>query len=243
MGYKKIYSEISKIYESDFTMDSLKELHDIASEVCIIRDKAMKKHKNDSIIRCNAIMLYLNEIAFTKLKEKLHFDDDMINRIIPCINYIEDVEDIYVFDGNIVIKMIENSNNVSIKFIPTSDFMDITSIAFDNSDNIEFKKNLVDSLNSDLDFVLNSHMSLRINENKIEYNNSNTNIYVNNNLQYIIDSNDNNHKATRIIIKYNDKFLYYDMKINNNKFIMSRNEYKVYSLSDMLNSNKVKVKK
>ena len=227
MRYKSIISEIKDFYEEDLTMDSFKELKIIGDKINKIYQKALSKNKLDANVNYNTMLAYLNEVVFYKLKETLHFEDEVINKIIRLINYGDQLVDIHVFDGNVV-GVINNNGEEDNYLMPNTTFTEITEIDFDKlSTNKEFKKSLTDSLNKVLRPLFNNEDVLKLDE-KIDYEIHYLNIYI-------------NPAINKILVKYEDNIMYYDIKIIDNKLVLANNEYRVNYLSSMLES-KSKIK-
>ena len=223
MGYKSIISEIKDFYANDLTMESFKELKEIGDKINVIYQKALSKKKIDAKVNYNAMLAYLNEVVFYKLKETLHFEDEVINNIIRLINYGDKIVDIYVFDGNVV-GILNNNDKEESYLIPNDTFIEITKIDFAKlSSNKNFKKSLINSLNTVLGTLFNGEEVLKLNEN-VDYEINYLNIYI-------------NPTINKILVKYEDNIMYYDIKIIDNELVLANNEYKVNYLSSILESN------
>lgn len=220
MGYKSIIEDIKDFYENEFTMDSFNELKKIANRINNVYQKDLSKNKKDAKVNYNTMIAYLNEAVFYKLKETLHFEDEVINNIMRLINCGDKIVDIGVFDGNVVGKVI-NNNSEEIHIIPNDTFNEITKIDFDNmSLNKDFKKYLISSINSMISPYLDDRELIMIENNEVIYSVPNLTIYLNKTIN-------------KILVKYENKIKYYDIKILDDKLTLASTKYPVYRLSEI----------
>ena len=228
MRYKNIIARIKEFYNNDFTMNSFSELKEIADIIEKTYQKENSKHKLDAVVNYNTMIAYLNEIVFVKLKETLHFEHEVINNIIRLINYGDRIIDIGVFDGNVVGKVM-NKDSEEIHLIPNDTFKEITEINFDNmSSNKIFKKTLIESLNSMISPYLDDRKLIMFENNEVIYSIPNLSIYLNKTIN-------------KILVKYDNKIKYYDIKILDDKLVLANTEYPVYRLSEIFKT-KTKIK-
>lgn len=220
MGYKSIIEDIKDFYENEFIMDSFNELKKIANRINKVYQKDLSKNKKDAKVNYNTMIAYLNEAVFYKLKETLHFEDEVINNIMRLINCGDKIVDIGVFDGNVVGKVI-NNNSEEIHIIPNDTFNEITKIDFDNmSLNKDFKKYLISSINSMISPYLDDRELIMIDNNEVIYSVPNLTIYLNKTIN-------------KILVKYENKIKYYDIKILDDKLTLASTKYPVYRLSEI----------
>ena len=224
MKYKNIVDRINEIKESDITMDTFVELNRIAKKLDYVHEKQMNKNKISDNVQYNTIKTYLNEVVFTKLKDQLGFSDDVINNIMYYINYGDRLDNIYVFDENIVarVKNYGEEESVNTYFIPNKGLMDITSKAFAKvSNNLEFDHSLVNSLNNIFGPMLELNKIVNLDYKTITYSTPRINIY--------LDSS-----ITKMLDKYDDKFFYYNVNLIDNHLTLLHRDYDIYMVREML---------
>ena len=247
MGYQDIINEIRGLYYDEFNMDSYRKLGSINKK---INQVAINQNVNDTgnVHNYNVTKNYLEEVAFSKLKEKLGYEDEVIKKIVSYISYSEAISEIYVVDGIVLVKALSKTNdNKEYKsfIILQNGFYDIASINFNNTANFGIlKKLLVDSINHIFKTNIYDTKALEINNNgDIRYKESDLNIFINCSLNKLGMINEKmNNEIIKVIIKYqNDQIFSFDMKLRDGYLVIYQNEYNVNKVSETLN-NESKIK-
>ncbi len=224
MGYRSILNDIKDVYNSEFTMETFARLGDIAKRMSKEYEKAKKKNKNDARIHYNVVNATLNEVVFYKLKATFHFRDEVINRMMYFVNFGERLEDVMVFDGNIIVK-IKNIDTSSLYLSPDESLIEITSRDFEKvSNKLDFNKSLINSINNHIGPVVENDSLLRIDDKKIQYQIPRLSIYVNGSI-------------TKLLVRHGDDFFYYDANLIDNHLTLTNRECPIYILSEMLDEN------
>ena len=249
MEYSDIIVEIKDLNSNDFNMDSFRNLGIICKRINNIYDDELKEKRIDATVRYATVKEYFNAIVFDLLKEKLEFEDEVINKIIYYINFAHRILDIYVLDGNVIIKATSdiNEDNKTISYFVSDSFIDITSKNFVKGMDLKVYK---DFFTSALDKALKVELNDKIfsdklisNNGNINYNIDNLNIYSNKSLKEIMRINiDVTKEVAKLFIKHNnDELYYYDMKIHYGYFELAHNDYKIKIVSEILDKkNKIK---
>ena len=91
MKYQDILEGLKKIYREDFTMDAFRELgllNKKINEISIKQDMNNSKNEENyyEVKKC------LEDILYLKLKDRLGFEDEIINKIIDNIGYAENIQ-------------------------------------------------------------------------------------------------------------------------------------------------------
>ncbi len=242
--YTDITKKIDRIENSTLTIDNLKELARINGEINDIYIAEKNSGRIDAKIRFNTMKGKLYELAFIKLKEKLDFDNEIIDVILYFLSYVERINEIYVLDGNVIIKMI--SNNDSEKkisyFVSTNGFMDVESKKFTNDFNdISYKEYYVKALNNAIMPYLNKEI-LKIQNNEIVCL-PNVKLYSDYSLRdvmltktYVLN------ETVKIILDDNEQLYSFDMKVGYGNFYLIPNSYPISKILELLD-NKDKIKK
>lgn len=248
MEYSEIIGIINKMYDEDFNMDSFRYLGILYKRINEIASKQdlsnVEKEYN-----YHAVSSYLEEFAFTKLKEKLGYEDEVINKIIKYINYAEVIEEIYVVDGFVIVKAVTNINNSERKsfFIPENGFYDINTANFNDSNVSQTLKELIiKGINNIINDNIGIDKPLTVNGNgDVVYNKKNINVYINKKLSELakINAIDNN-EIIKVLVRSNlNNIDYFDMRLHDGYLITYKNEYPVNKVSSALRSvRKVKRK-
>ena len=241
MDYKNILSELNEIVNSNLNMNKLNELSKLIKKANLIFLQEKTNGREDAKNRYIEVYNQIYEAIFCKLKECLEFDDDVLVQIIFLIIITKDIQDIYVLDGNVFGKQINNElSSETLFFVPNVSFININSKEFNDVENEPFKEKLLNSFNNLVKLSIKNNIDVSIKEdnNQINYELDDLNIYVNKKLSEII--NDNTGKTFKVLIKYKDLLSYYDMKVRNESIITAENEYMIKKISEILDS---KVKK
>ena len=249
MEYVDIIKRISEIEQEDFTMERLKEAGNIAQEIFYVYGKELMRKKEDAKVRMMNVKDLLNCVVFNKLKEKTGFENEIIDDLVGFIGFFNQVSDIYILDGNIIVKL-TTPDEKETSYVRSNELMDISGKDFTRGLDYElYKCFYVEAMNKamvplfkekfDKGNLLNINSDLHI-----SYNLDNLSIYSNKTLKELMQINtDVSKDVAKVLIKHNhDEFYYFDLKIHYAYFELAHNEYKVNKLSEMLNK-KDKVKK
>ena len=249
MEYTDIIKRIETLENNDFTMESFKEVGDLYQKINSIYASLLLDKKIDAKTNYVNTIVKLNNIVFNKLKEKLGFEDEVINEIVSLAPFFSFLLDIYVLDGNVIVKIKSYDNKKELSYLITKGFYDVASRDFTRELNYSFYKEFfTDAMNNAMIPIFKEKMEkgklLNINDGHIGYNLDNLNIYTDKSLKEIMKTNsDVTKERAKVLIKYNhDEIYYYDLKIHYAYFELLHNDYKVNKISDML-KEKMKVKK
>lgn len=248
MDYKVVIKNFKDIINSEFTIDDLNDLKGVYLGLNVVYNKKISDiydnySKDDKDIKLDEEtkefknnLDYVDDEVYIKLKDKLGFENEVIDTIISLLKRNQNIEDIYVIDGVVILK---ESINKQTKLVMQEEnkFIEITSDKFESNYNDSVISLLIVSLNDQLKkyiFKDEEFDLLKIDNKKIMYAIPNLNIYVNRSIDDIVIT-ENGTKVTKLIVTYNDQIYYYDMKINNCLITLSENEFKVNVISDMLN--------
>ena len=238
MEYYNIITKINN-FNLGFTMNDFNSLSSIIKEARSIYNQDVLDGKLDAKVHYDAVMDHLYTVVFSVLKGKLHFEDEVINKIMHLIDYADVMEDVFILDGNVFTKVHDNKNN-DISFIPLDNFCDITTDKFGkNVLNNNFKYFFIESLNNSIGTWFSDQLDkkkmLSMNNNNITYNLLDMNIFINSSLKSIIDSAANHlQQVTRLVLRFNDDLYSFDVKIHDEYLILSYNDYPVSRLSKIL---------
>ena len=249
MEYDSIIKRINTLENNDFTMDSFKEVGDLYQTINNIYGHSLLNKKIDAKTNYVNLIVRLNSIVSSKLKEKLGFEDEIINQIMSMYPFFSYILDIYVLDGNVIVRLKSHDNSKEISHLISKGFYDVSSKDFTRELNYSFYKEFfTDAMNNAMVPLFKEKMEkgklLNINNKQIDYNLNNLNIYINKSLKEIMKINtDVNKEVAKVLIKHNhDELYYFDLKIHYAYFELAHNDYKVNKLSEILDG-KVKVKK
>ena len=245
MEYKEIIEEINAIDDANFTIEDFKKLARISKEIDIIYKMSIASGKMDASIHYDIVKDHLFTVVFKTLKQKLDFDDEVINSMMGLIDYASLIEDVYILDGNIIVKIIDSSREI---ILPLGKFYNIVSSNFNQDRKKNSFRNLfVKSVNNSITPLLNNPIEdnklLEIEDNHFIYRIPNINIYANHSLNEMMEKNENYiPQITKIIVSYNNDLYYFDMKVHNNSIMFFYNDYPIHRLSEIL-KEKSKIKK
>lgn len=250
MDYVDIIKKMNEIEQEDFTMERLKEVGTIVQNIYYIYGRELMNKKTDAKVRMMNVIDQLNCVVFNKLKDKLGFENEVINKILGIINFFNQVIDIYILDGNIIVKLKVHDSEDVVSYVKADGFYDISSKEFTDGLDYEFYKCFfLETMNNALSLEFKEKFEkgnlLNINKNlEIGYNLDNLEIYINKSLRELMQLNtDVSKEVAKVIIKHkNDELYYFDLKVHYAYFELAHNDYKVNILSDML-KKKDKVKK
>ena len=248
MEYSEIINEINQMYDEDFNMDSFRYLGILDKKIKEIASKE-DLHDVEKEYNYHAVNNYLEELAFTKLKEKLGYEDEVIYKIMKYISYADVIEEIFVVDGYVIVKAVTNVNVNEKKtfLIPEDGFYDISSANFNDSNNsLILKELIITGINNILNDNLDIKKPLILNGNgDVIYNKKNVSIFINRKISDLakINAMDNN-EIIKVLVRSNlDKIDYIDMKLQDGYLVTYQNEYPVNKVSSALRSvRKVKRK-
>ena len=249
MKYKEIFNELDEIINSDFNMSDFRKLNKIWQNINYIYGGELLDQRLDAKSHYDIVKNKVNEVLYAKLKEKLDFEDEVINQLLAFTMFTEKVEDLYVLDGIVIAKMkaYVHGEPKDILFFPgNNEFNNIATEKFNNLDNNEFKTFLAQSLSNLIKPLIKDRVdvdeALVMNNDTFTYNVSDLNVYINSLLSNILSDNTGS-KVHKILVTYEDLIFYFDMKLRDNYIIISQNDFKIHSISEMLNQkNKVKSK-
>ena len=268
MGYEKILIVLGFVSDTGISMKALRKLAGLFQEANITYGEELLTNRPDAKKRYDEVVDRIKEVAFDKLKNKLGFEDEVIEKIISLMMLTNKIEDIYVIDGMVLSKLKKtelvkegselaklNDELMSLKTnalysASNGVFNNIDSDAFNSIENENFKSLLVESLNGlvkpfikslDSNFKYDDEAVIAIRD-KVIYMVDNLNIYLNNTLKGILSDNAGVQK-TKVIVTYNDLVLYFELKRRDDYIIISQNEYKINVISEMLNNNTKELKK
>ena len=246
MEYQSIVNEISRMYNEEFNMDSFKtcgSLNKRINMIAINDDFRDVKKEYDYY----AIKNYLEDMVFHKLKEKLGYEDEIIKKIISYLSFAEVIDEIFVIDGNVLVKVLSKTTSdpeYKVYFIPEKGFYDITSVNFSNTENYGMIKELVvNSINNIFKSNIDINKALDLNNNgSIKYRELGLNIFINKPLSELGKINDElNNDVIKVIVKYKfDKIYTFDMKLRDGYLVIYQNEYNVNKVSEALNTSSKK---
>lgn len=247
MNYKVVIKNFKDIINSEFTIDDLNDLKGVYLGLDVVYNttisniynnysKEEKEIKVDEATREFKDNLdYVDEEVYTKLKDKLGFENEVIDTIMSLLKRNQNIEDIYVIDGVVILKE-SIKKKTKLVMQEENEFIEITSNNFASDYNDSVISLLIVSLNDLLKkyiFPNEEFDLLKIDNKKIMYAIPDLNIYVNRSIDDIVIT-ENGTKVTKLIVTYNDQIFYFDMKINNCHITLSQNEFKVNVISDML---------
>lgn len=240
MEYNDILKELENVDDINFTMYDLIKLSNIFLKANCQYSKELFEKREDAKERYDEVYDRVYEVAFDRLKDKLGFEDEVIERIITLVENHDNIKDIYVIDGNVIARLRENANfprkEVNV-FMLQRGFIDINSNEFNNGNDHD-NELLVNAFNSLLKTLINDKDKLLLDYHNgvINYNDINLHIYINHNLDDIMKDS-NGLASSEILIKYNNMLLSFDMIIRNNCVSFKKNDYQVNVISSMLNEN------
>ena len=242
MKYSEILEEIKRIYQEDFTMESFRKigcLNKKINEISLKQDMNNINNENNY----HEVKNCLAEVVYLKLKDKLNFSDDIINKIINHIGYADDISEIYVLDGYVAYDVL-SSDGKEPYFALEDSFCNITSNNFnDVVGSSLLKKLIVESINNLFREYLDEK-PLKLKSNGDITCDENINIYLNSTLSYLgkINSEINNEIIKVMIHDDKDNIYYFDMKLRDGYLVLYQNNHYLHKVSEILN-NKNKVKK
>lgn len=250
MEYKDAIKMISDIDLEDLTIDSFKKIGDIYQIINTTYGSSLLNKKMDAKTNYLNVSTFFNAVVYEKLKEKLGFDDEVINEILSLGPFFSNVLDIYVIDGNVIVKL-KDRDNKEVSYLITKGYYDVSSKDFTNElDYNIYKGFFTDSMNNAMASIFKEKWEkgkiLNVHEGKIGYNLDNLNIYVNKPLKEVMRINtDVTKEVAKVLVKHdNDEIYYYDLKIHYAYLELARNDFKVNKISEMLKKKgKVKTKK
>lgn len=247
MNYDQIIVEFRKMINDDFTMQTLKDLRKIYYYLNrAYRYETLKigSNKNLCAIIHEKYLTYVNDNVALKLKETFNLNDEIINKIIYCISSIDRIEDIYISDKDVFAKYSvgnysDNRYSTESQYASLeSNFFDITTKKFaQNNDGLSARL-VAMSINNVTKSLINLATKediLTINNSDICYTIPDLKIFCNRNLSDIL-SDKTGSKITKVLVTYQDKNFYLDMKIRDDFVIICRNVEEIKALSEMLNS-------
>ena len=237
MGYEKILKELGYINDTGISMKALRKLAGLFQSANTVYGVELFAKREDSKERYHEVIEQIKEVAFDKLKNKLDFEDEVIEKIISLMMMTNKIEEIYVIDGMVLTRLenvrlakegsaLEKLDDASkseekdaLYSSSSGVFYNINSKSFIDIENDYFKHLVIGSLNA-----------------LVGKNDTNADIYVNHTLSELYSDNTGS-QISKVIIKCKDEILYYDLKIRDDYVITSQNEYRVNVLSEMLDSN------
>ena len=235
MDYNQIIGELNRIINSEFNMQNFREL------------KKQNSNKKLCAIVFDKYISFTNEVIWKKLKETFDFEDEVINRIFSFIRVMDEIDDMYVLDGNVIVRRSNKTSDGGIYVAPELDFIDITDKCFVGNNVKNKMTNLVVmSINNIIKPLIENRVKpsdiLSINDDKIDYKKDNLNIYLSHNMSDILTDSSGN-KVTKVSASYDNNLLYYDMKIRDDYVILLQNNYEVKVISKMLDKSEKKNKR
>ena len=255
MEYTEILDEINRIYSNDFDMTAFNKLGSINTRINEIASKQDMKNPEKKY-NYHATKSYFDEMVFNSLKEKLGYEDEVIYKIMKYINIAEIIKEIYVIDGNIIVKAINKSFDGKFSwtyYIPEQGFYDIASFAFNDDIYNEYggmiKQLILNGISNTLKSNLEIDKPLMFNKGGgIEYNQDDIRIFINKRVSELSKINESNgNEIIKVLVKDSlDEIYSFDMKLRGGYLVIYQNEYPVNKVSEELDSNKkskAKIKK
>lgn len=244
MDYKTVINEFNQIINSDFNIQSFGDIKKTYIYLNRIYRAEMKKIGVDQRKCSNEfekVIQYVNNCVWNKLKEELKLDDEVINRIFSLIRTIDNIEEIYILNGSVMVKT-NKDNESKLVSLPEEDYIDITSDKFTigkkNNKLIDF---VIMSINNSVRSLIQDRLTpddvLRLSDGKINYAMENINIYLNHNIANIL-SDSTGLIVTKVIAIYNDELYYLEMKKRADYIILNYIDVNDIELSKMLNKDK-----
>ena len=127
MEYSAVIKEINNVCCDSFNMNSFNQMGIINSKINQIASmQDMKDQKKEYNYR--TVKSYFDETLFIVLKDKLGYEDEVIKKIMNYISFAEIIEEIFVVDGNIIVKAVNKSFDGKYSrtyYIPEDGFYDI----------------------------------------------------------------------------------------------------------------------
>ena len=106
MKYDNIINEIDNLNAIDFTMDSFKTVGLLCRTINNMYGKSLMEKDPEAKVNYKIARGHLCKTVFDILKEKLGFEDSVINNMLCFIDFAEYIEDIYFFNDNILVKIV-----------------------------------------------------------------------------------------------------------------------------------------
>ena len=238
MEYKNILEKLAEINDSNFTMNSLIELAKLWQKASCVYGTEQLEKRIDAKECYDEVSGKIREVAFDKLKNKLGFEDEVINKIVSLMVITDKIEEIYVLDGYVASKLSNNQYTLNQEeLVFASKFVNITSKEFNDSDD-KLKNLVVKSISNailPLVNVKNPNGVVVVNDGTVRYNVTEINIYLNHTLNEIL-SDTTGLLMTKIFVKYKDTILCFDLKVNGEYIFIGKDEDKVNISSEMLNN-------
>ena len=244
MNYNSLISDFEIIVNSDLTMENLRKIRTIYLNLVKVYRQEMNKPYNDEN-KCKQELhnttTYFNDVLWNTLKSRLDFEDEVINLIFGAIRGMDNIDEIFVIDGNVIVSC-SNKNNHSYAVSSKLDFVEVTNRAFySREDNNQASNLVVAAINSAIKpYVYNKYDPedvIAIEDGKINYLVDDLKIYVSHDVSSILEDN-SGHLITKVLAKYQDKTLYFDLKRRNDCVIVLNDEYNIHTLSEKLSNKK-----
>lgn len=248
MEYTKIINEIKNLENEEMTIEKFRIAGRIKKEMDRLFIRDVFEKKVDAEYQFDNAREMLETMIFQQLKEKLGFEDEVITKMVYFLDFAERLEDIYVLDGLVMVKVISSAYHkpTLVSYLaPSQGINEITSAYFNNSFNYPIKNLLVGALNNVLNPLFKDYLNgddvLLLENGNLIYNLPQLSIYFDKSIKEIEQINKENINSTvKILVKYGVEELYsYDLKIRNGYAILSENDFQVKKVSEMLDTKKM----
>ncbi len=249
LEYKDVFEKLNELKMNDLTMNSFSICVSILREALSICCRDWKKGIN-SIDKYNAVISKIDEIFFTKIKEKFGFNNKIIFRMLDSVHHTNQIPlDILVIGDNVLIvyQSISSLDLDPSSYLVLSDkYQEVTSNDWFGSWNNCDKKTRNSVLNSMIDLVceclesIDGSMGIAFSENKIIYTYPNVSAYCDIKISDVCDNLEKNEDSTfNIVCKTQvDKLNCFEITYGKNNCEISEVDYPVWKLSENLKENK-----
>ena len=250
MGFEIIIDGIRRLEREDFTFDSIKFAGVIEHKLNNIVVTELLSHKYYAKENYQILHNHLRDVLYTKMKDALDFDDEVIEKMVDLIKYSNRLEDIYVFDGNVIAKVL-STDGFEVKDVthlyPTAGFRELTTLAFNDSfKELAVRDLIVAHLNNAIKPMIESNVynvdPIASDGLEIGYTFQGIEVYLNRGLKEIDRIyNKNKRDVTKVLIKVDEENYYsYDLKCRDGYMILAQNDFTLKKVSEMLDSKKLK---
>lgn len=249
MGYEKTINDINRLENDEFTFDSLKFAGIIKHELWNILINEIKNGKVYAQHNYDILNNRLHDVIYDKLKEKLDFEDEVIETIIDLINFSQRLEDIYVLDGNVIAKVLSTTGfepkEVTYLY-PITGFNELTNVSFNDVIKETIVRDLiVNGLNNSIKPLMKNNEEnldpVILDNLEIRYGLRGINIYLDMPLHEINKLyQEGKNGVIKVLVKLGmEDFYSFDMKIRDGFVIFSQNDFEVQKVNEILNRKRL----
>lgn len=250
MGFDIVINGIKRLEREDFSLDSIKFAGVIEHELNNTVVNQLLNRKYYAKENYQILHNHLKDVLYRKMKEKLDFEDEVIEKMMDLTKYSNRLEDIYVLDGNVIAKVL-STDGLTLKEVtylyPTSGFRELTTLTFNDSFNkLIVRDLLVTHLNNVIKPMIRSNMEnidpIASDGLEIGYTFPNIEVYLDRGLKEIDRIyNESKNYITKVLIKVNEENYYsYDLKCRDGYMILAQNDFTLKKVSEILEAKKLK---